>query len=185
MKQAIIIHGWGGHPNEAWIPWLKAELEKKGYTVTVPAMPNTEHPVIKEWVSKVKNVLLSPDEETLLVGHSIGCQTILRYLETVDRNVDAIVLVAPWLTLKAYEDDEEKEIARPWETMPIDWEMIKNRIKKTVCLFSDNDDCVDLSQADVFREKLGADIIIEQGKGHFSGDDGITQIPAILERLDR
>jgi esterase/lipase len=36
MKKVFIIHGWDGYPEEGWFPWLKKELEKKGFSVFVP-----------------------------------------------------------------------------------------------------------------------------------------------------
>ena len=41
QKRVVIIHGWGGYPDEGWRPWLKHELETKGFLVLVPAMPDT------------------------------------------------------------------------------------------------------------------------------------------------
>ncbi len=38
-KRAFIIHGWGGKPDEHWLPWLAGELEKNGFDVIVPAIP--------------------------------------------------------------------------------------------------------------------------------------------------
>ena len=40
MKRVFIIHGWGGYPEEGWLPWLKKELEKNGFKVFVPAIKN-------------------------------------------------------------------------------------------------------------------------------------------------
>ena len=28
-KRVFIIHGWGGKPDEHWLPWLEEELAKK------------------------------------------------------------------------------------------------------------------------------------------------------------
>ena len=186
MKRAIIIHGWGGNPKESWLPWLKEELTKKGYTVYVPVMPNTKSPDITTWVNTVRQILTTPDEETIMIGHSIGCQTILRYLETINVEIGTIALVAGWMTLKpgSFESEEEREIAKPWETTPLDWKKIRNNISKAVCIFSDNDDCVDLKEAEIFKELLNAEIIILHNKGHFSGSDNITKIPILLEKLD-
>jgi hypothetical protein len=44
MKRAVILHCWGGKSDYAWYPWAKTELEKQGYQVTVPDMPNTDNP---------------------------------------------------------------------------------------------------------------------------------------------
>ena len=45
MKNVIILHGTGGAPDHYWFPWLKSELDKKGYKVSVPQLPNYSCPV--------------------------------------------------------------------------------------------------------------------------------------------
>src|SRR3989338_6493172 len=82
-KRAFIIHGWDGYPDEGWFPWLKAELEKNGFQVHVPAMPESAEPKIETWVSHLSKAVGDVDENTYFVGHSIGCQTILRFLESL------------------------------------------------------------------------------------------------------
>jgi predicted alpha/beta hydrolase family esterase len=84
MKRVILVHGWGGYPEEGWFPSFKKELEKEGYKVSVPAMSHPENPTIDDWVGHLAKVIGKPDENTFLVGHSIGCQTILRYLESLN-----------------------------------------------------------------------------------------------------
>ena len=43
MKSDIFIfHGTGGYPKENWFPWLKQQLEIKGFNVTVPQFPTPE-----------------------------------------------------------------------------------------------------------------------------------------------
>ena len=54
-----------------------------------------------------------------------------------------------------------------------------------VAIFSDNDYFVDIKNADVFKQRLGARIIIEQGKGHYAESDNILEIPSIIEELSR
>lgn len=56
MKQAYIIHGWGGTTTESWFPWLKKELKSRGFKVEVPAMPNPNTPKIRDWVDNL-NIL--------------------------------------------------------------------------------------------------------------------------------
>ncbi len=59
-------------------------------------MPSPSAPKIEEWVNKLKELVPNPDNETVFIGHSIGCQTILRYLEQLNlkTKVRKVVLVA-------------------------------------------------------------------------------------------
>src|SRR3989344_6946533 len=86
-KRVIITHGWGGHPKGDWFPWLKKELEAKSFEVHIPRLPNAENPRIEKWVPKLAQVVGVADEETYFVGHSMGCQAIARYLESLPEGV--------------------------------------------------------------------------------------------------
>ena len=48
-KRVFIVHGWDFNPKMNWYPWLKKELERKGFDVMVPEMPNTSEPEINAW----------------------------------------------------------------------------------------------------------------------------------------
>lgn len=163
------------------------ELEKKGCAVYAPAMPDPLHPKIDTWVAFLKEQVGAPDESTFFVGHSIGCQTILRFFETIPEGVQVggAVLLAPWvhLTDEAYETDEDSEIAKPWLETPILWDTIRSRAKKFIAIFSDNDPLVPLTDSKIFEENLGAQIIIEHNKGHFSGSDGVKELPSLLNAV--
>ena len=187
QKRVFIVHGWDGYPEEGCFPWLKSELEKKGFTVFNPTMPEPLNPQIDAWVSFLKKQVGVPDENTILLGHSIGAQTILRYLESLHGNekVGGAVFLAGWihLTDKAYEDPGDVEIAKPWLETPLDWDKIKSRSGKFVGIFSDSDPLVPISDSEIFREKLGMIIVTEHNKGHFSGSDGIKELPSALEAI--
>ncbi|MFA4954598.1 MAG: alpha/beta hydrolase [Patescibacteria group bacterium] len=183
-KRVFIIHGWDGSPQEGCFPWLKSELEKAGYAVFVPAMPEPLRPRIETWVDFLRSQIGRPDEDTILFGHSIGAQTILRYLETLGEGekIGKAVFLAGWVHLSeiANEDEEDILTAKPWLETPIDWEKVKQRAASFVGIFPTVDPLVPLSDAEIFKDKLGARIIIEKDKGHFSGSDGITELPSAL-----
>jgi len=187
MPRAVIVHGWDGCPEEGWFPWLKRELEKKGFEVQVPAMPEPAEPKIETWVPYLAEIVGEPDENTILVGHSIGCQAIIRYLETLPENakIGGVVFVAGWFTLMNLKTDREKEIAKLWLEMPIDFEKVKKHTKNFFAVFSDNDDVVPLNNKEMFEERLGAKAVVEHGKGHFSDSDGVTELPIVLEVLEK
>jgi hypothetical protein len=39
------------------------------------------------------------------------------------------------------------------------------------------------TDSETFKEKLGAKIIVEHKRGHFSGGDNVTEIPVVLNEL--
>ena len=180
MKKVYLIHGWGGNSDGAWFNWLKEELSKKGFEVIAFDMPNTDHPKIEEWVGYLReNIDVdSINEHTYFVGHSIGCQTILRFIEKLHRHkkIGGCVFVAPWLNLIKLEP-EEIAIAHPWINTQIDFGRIVDHTNNFLCLFSDDDPYVHLDEVKKFKEKLEAKVIIKSKKGHF---EKVGKIPEIL-----
>ena len=188
MKRVFIIHGWDGYPEEGWFPWLKRELEKKDFRVTVPAMPEAVAPKIETWVAHLAKVVGQVDENTFFVGHSIGCQTILRYLESLptDQIAGGVVLVAGWINrLNGDLSPKELVIAKPWIETPINLLRVKQMAKKFTAIFSDNDEFTRLTteNEEIFKNQLGAKVIEEHNKGHFSGSDGVTKLPSVLKAI--
>jgi hypothetical protein len=187
QKRVFIIHGWDGHPQEGCFPWLKKELEKNCFVVFNPKMPDPPHPKINLWVNFLRQQVGVPDRNTILFGHSIGAQTILRYLESLNKKekIGGVVLLAGWvhLTDEAYEVEEDREIAKPWLETPLNWNKIKSCANKFIAIFSDNDPLALFSDSKIFKKKLGAKIIIEHNKGHFSGSDGIKKLPSALKAV--
>ena len=143
-------------------------------------MPDSDNPKIKEWVNFLSKSVKQLDEKTFFIGHSIGCQTILRYLEKTNKKIAGCVFVAGWFDLKedCYEGEEEKEIARPWINISIDFEKVKRTCNNFLAIFSNNDPCVNLSQSKIFKEKLGAEIMIKNKQEHF---DSVKKIKEIVE----
>ncbi len=189
MKTVYIIHGWEGSPKEPMHQWMKSELEKNGFNVIAPRMPNPEHPKIDQWVNKILEIV-DLKEETYLIGHSIGCQTVLRYLERINSKVNGVVLIAPWMHLNEEtikeEGEEVIEMARPWMETPINWKKVKSNIKnQAICIFSDNDPYVPLSNADLFKKELNAKIIIEHNKYHFDIANNITENKTAVDEIKK
>ena len=181
-KKVYIIHGWGGNSNEGWLAWLGKQLKEKGYEVAIPDMPNTETPKIEEWVGYLQKLIANPDENTFLVGHSVGCQAIMRYLEKLENaKVGGAVFVAGWFNLTGLESNEEKEIAKPWLETPIDFEKVRSAASSFAAILSDDDPYVPLAETkEMFEKKLGARVIVEKNKGHFTEDDDVFELPKIL-----
>ena len=185
MKRAIIVHGWDGFPQECWFPWLKRELESRGFAVTVPQMPDAAHPHIETWVPKLSEVIGTPDEQLYLIGHSMGVQTIMRYLASIDVTIGGFVAVAGFFSLIpgsiGTADDEQD--AQPWLTTPIATEKVKANARAIAAIFSDDDRYVPLENIDFFKSQLGADVVLLHGRGHMGNSDNATEVSEILEAV--
>ena len=181
MKHVYIIHGWGFDSSMPWIVWAEEELRKKGYKVTSFDMPNTDEPKIEEWVGYLEKNVKDIDENTYFVGHSIGAQTILRFLEKSHKHlkVGGLVFVAPWLDLIGLKSDELK-IAHPWINNKINPERILDHTGNITCIFSTNDPFVSPREWKKFEEMFRAKIIIKKDFGHF---EDVKSIPEILEAI--
>ncbi len=187
QKRVFIIHGWDGYPEEGWFPWLKKELEARGFSVIVPQLPRPDEPRINNWVPKLTEVVGKPDEQTYFVGHSMGCQTITRYLERLpeDAVVGGAVFVAGFFKrLTNLEDDDVvRSVADEWLKTPIKLGAVKLHLPKSIAIFSDDDPYVPMDNREDFANVLRAKIIVENKKGHFSGSTGTTKLPVALESV--
>jgi len=177
-KKIYLVHGWGGSDSsEGWFGWLKEECYRKGIDVISFNMPNTDEPKIEEWVNYLRENVTGVNENTYLIGHSIGCQTILRFLEKLPKHkrVAGCVFVAPWLDLINM-NPEEMTIAHPWINSEINFDRIKYHTNNFLALFSDDDPYVHINEVEKFRDRLGAKIIIKHKEKHFNETEKISEI---------
>jgi len=188
-KRAFIIHGYLSNPHEAWLPWLKAQLEKSGYVVALPAMPHPDWPVIADWIGFIAKLVGEPDDGTVMIGHSLGCQAILRYLETVGAtgtSVAKTVLVAGIFPVGMSPAEAEHETGGdaalvPWFVAGLDPVKVKRAAGQCTVILSEDDPYIRIDQATAtFRATLDPRIVLERGKGHFNEDSHLTELPSAL-----
>ena len=183
MKKAIIVHCWDGYPEYCWYPYVKKELEALGFEVIVPAFPDTALPMLSKWLPVLTEKVGTPNEDVYLIGHSVGCITILRYLESLksEQKVAGVVLVAGFTT------DLKMNELKNFFTTSIQFEKIKSKADHFVAIHSDNDPYVDLKYGDIFKDKLGAELIIKHNFKHFSGpvdkEDSCLELPEVVEGI--
>lgn len=176
QKTAILVHGWEGRPNNEWRPWLKEELENRGWKVLIPAMPNTKHPKPREWIRHLEQIIKKSTGNIYLVGHSLGCPTILKVLEK--NKAKGTILVAGFT--KPIPGSKEID---PFVNKLFDFKKIKQNCPKFIAIHSNNDPWVSLNFGKLFESELSAKLIIVPNARHFSGGDGFTKLPVVLESL--
>jgi len=188
MKNALILHGAGNNSQGNWFPWLKSELEKKGYKVWSPDLPNSDEPNQKDWLNTIfSNKEWQFNDESVIVGHSAGSTLILRILEKLPdgTKINKAILVAGVVELGT--KPEFFQYKRSLVENPFDWEKIKNSAKEFYFICSDNDpyQCGE-DQGKIMQEHLGGELIVKPGEAHFNLEKGeqYRQFPLILELLE-
>jgi len=108
-KVALIIHGYGVNYNECFYPWLKNRLEKLGYKVELPDLPNSQEPNINDQVNFIlKNY---PDKKNIIIGHSLGACTAMKIVEKINYKIDSLFLISGFIDCNfSNTSDEEHEI---------------------------------------------------------------------------
>lgn len=187
MKKAYIVHGWGGSTKELLHTLLAEKLSKNGFEVHALNMPNADEPNIDEWVAYLRKEVKDADENTCFIGHSIGCQAIMRYLETLDEHtrVGKCIFIAGWFNLENMESKKEEEISKPWIDNLINFSKIKKMPQKIIVFLSSNEfyGCIE-KNSEIFREKLGAKIIMVENMGHFTNDEGKDKLSAFVGTIE-
>lgn len=179
-KRVIIIHGHGAGPESNWFPWLKVELEKRGFEIFVPQMPHPLFPKLDPWLLKLKEMVGKPDENTFLVGHSLGVVTILRYLESLkeEEKVGGIVSVAGFC-----DGLLPKTVFKTFFNYPFNYKKIKNSANKIVTINSDNDYYIPVKNAKELSNNLNSEMVILNKAFHINQGFGFRKVPIILEKL--
>ncbi len=178
MNHAIIIHGWEGTPKNEWLPWVGTKLQEKGWKVETPEMPKTKNPKLNEWMEKLES--LSPDEHTILIGHSLANALILKYLEKPKTKVKGAVMVAAWDWLM----EDVKEFHQTFFETGFDYEAIKKKNLPFIIINSTTDPWIDIEQSKKMTEKFNAKFVTIENAGHFMERDGYKEFPQLVKIIE-
>ncbi|MCL5442274.1 MAG: alpha/beta hydrolase [Candidatus Marsarchaeota archaeon] len=184
--RVFIIHRWDGSPHTDWYKWLANALKEKGFEAFVPKMPDPAKPAIGAWVDAISQSSRYIDESTYMVGHSIGCQAILRFLQgSQSGRIKGMLLIAPWLHLKdaALGTESDRITAKPWLETPIDFGAIKGKVGSTRIIMAKEDPYVPVEDSKIFRAGLDAKVNIMPLKVHFTEDDGYKELHVALNEF--
>jgi hypothetical protein len=197
----FLFHCWGGNGRSCWSGWIADQLivlgcEASGKlageacmvsglasSVLLPDFPNSSTPQLEEWLAKTRELVprFEPKDNWVLVGHSLGCPTILRLLETFNdsERVKAVILVA------GFAKDLGISEIRNFVDRDFDWKKIKKKAKKFIVINSDNDPFIELSEGERMAKLLEAEFIVEHDAGHINEGAGFTKYERLLDMIKK
>ncbi|MDP3726266.1 MAG: class I tRNA ligase family protein [bacterium] len=171
----LILHGWTGRADKNFLPWLKSELERIGFKAQTPQLPNTDNPTEEEQVSYIlENCLI--DENTIMVGHSLGAIVAMKSLIKHNKPVKGLVLIA------AAMDPNANTEFRPFHST-FSWDFDFKKLKKLAPLRLVLSDIMEDQRIEYLQrlaKKLDAPIASTTAKDeHFTAEEE----PFILNNL--
>lgn len=183
MKSNIFIfHGTEGHPQENWFPWMKEKLESKGYKVIVPQFPSP--PIIpaniSEWFGVLNKYQDFINEDTIIIGHSLGGVFTLRVLESLKHPIKAVFFVGTPIGVKPIKNYDRDS---SFTGFGFDWENIQNKAKHFDVFQSDNDSYVSLGNGEQLAKNLGVELTFIPNAGHFNKRAGYLSFPGLLAKV--
>jgi predicted alpha/beta hydrolase family esterase len=180
MRNAIIFHGTEGYPEENWFPWLKKELEQRGYNVSVPQFPTPPNvpAKISEWWEVLKNYQI--DRDTLLIGHSLGGKFLLRVLEKQSQPVKLAAFIGTPIGISPIANNERDNA---FTGNVFDWNKIKENAERFIVFQSDTDPYVGLKNGEILAKNLGVKLNFIPNAGHFNAKAGYTKFPELLNAI--
>lgn len=185
MKNALILHGTDFSKTKKqrynnWFPWLKTELEKLGYDVWVPELPEAWHPDLERYWNFLKD--FDFNGETVVVGHSSGGAMVFGILHKLPehKKIRLAVSIAGF-----YRDDG-------WDCEGLfcekyDWKKIRHQAEQIRLIWSPDDPYIKPEQTDYLANHLHVKPDVFPGNKHFNLEAGeqFRQFPELLEIIKK
>lgn len=183
MKNALILHGTGNNSQGNWFQWLKKQLEKRGYEVWVPDLPDANLPSAEKYNQLLLNHGFDFNKETILVGHSSGASSIFNILQELPESAK----VGSAYLVGVFKEAMNSPARSRLFPKPVDVQKVKAHCDKFVFIHSDNDPYCPLADARYLSKELGGELVVEKGQGHFNleASPSYKEFPLLIELIDK
>lgn len=169
MTNYLIIPGLGNSGPQHWQTWF----ESTGNNFTRVEQKEWDAPVCEDWIARIDKAISAYDPATVvLIGHSLGCLTIVHWANQYKRTIKGALLVAP--------SDAEADLytfpAKGFAPIPT------NKLDFTsIIVASSNDVWVSMERAEYFARCWGSELInigeaghINSASGHYQWHEGLA-----------
>ena len=187
-KRAAIFHGTSSSPKSNWIPWLKDQLEKAGYDVFVPQLPDCDRPDRSKYEAFLQHSGWD-FSDSVMIGHSSGSTTMLNLLQSDwCPKIEAAIFVGLFVNNDKLDEEypEWYQVGQFDALFPeaFDWNRVRLRARYRAIIHGDNDPYCAYGDAVEAARLMEAELITVQDGKHLSeGSGGVSELPWAMEFL--
>ncbi|HET9913717.1 MAG TPA: alpha/beta hydrolase [Anaerolineales bacterium] len=182
MKQQVLFiqgAGEGAYEEDRLLAASLQEVLGPAYDVRYPKIPNEGDIEYAAWKAQLDSELAAPDDEIILVGHSVGASVLLKYLsdERVGKSVAGLFLIAApyWGADDFWKWDEARLLQDSADKLA--------SIPRIFFYHSRDDEIVPFEHLALYAEKIPQATIREfDGRGHQFEND-LSEVAADIVSL--
>ncbi len=185
--KAFIIHGYGATPADHWFPWLTQQLRRHGVATVSVALPDSLYPNFVRWQQTLADTVGMPDEQTILIAHSLGTISLLHYLSRIrPSQIGGLVLVSAFgARIPTLSEIEGFNLDAYIDHCSIDYAAIRRMARRIYLFTADNDSIVPPENTRRLAGELGGELVEIKGGGHFLDRDGFSELPPVWRAVER
>ena len=167
-----LVPRWAGNIHSDWYDWLELLIREK-YQIEIKRleMPDWNEPDIEKSLNYLIKNVPEINENTFFIGHSVGCQAILRFIDNKAKQnknltVGGFLFVAGWFSV-----DKPWISLKPWINIEdLNTDLISEIIKFKKVVISDNDPFTSdyLENKQLWENKFTTNVTIIPNGQHFN-----------------
>lgn len=177
MTNAYLIHGTSTKDDD-WFPWLEKTAAPQ-INLNRLSLPTPFNPRVDQWDAAVDQQIPVADG-LILVAHSLGCITALRFVARHKLQDVHLLLVGAFdQNLPHYPELDTFMTPAP------DYRQITPKISSATVITAKDDPIAPYQDSVSVARRLNAKLIVQPYGGHFLSSDGFTEFPLVLKELRR
>ncbi|WP_458699479.1 RBBP9/YdeN family alpha/beta hydrolase [Sulfurospirillum sp. 1307] len=162
MYSTLFVAGYGNSLDKHW-QRLWFNETNNSYWVE---QKDWNHPNKDEWIKELDNTINQINSPILIVAHSIGCHTVVEWVQKYYQNqniIGALLVAPPDTKRKDFPKDIKGYSNPPLEKLPF----------KSTCIISSNDQYNSVENAEFLANKWGSKIVHVGNKGHINAESNL------------
>jgi len=175
-----LIHGYTASPDSNWFQDFKMKLEKENIEISILNMPNSQSPKLKEWINHMEKSIIKIDENTIFIGHSLGCVTILNFL-----NNSNTTKIKGLFLISGFVESSPISALTEFVTPKLNYNYLQQLTPNRIAISAVDDDIIPYKYSKTMSERIDAKFTLLKDGKHFIDRDYFTEFPFLIKEIKK